>query len=351
MAPVGGPRSETEESELRGRVPPNSNPTVAGRIADLTVLGLFDWEDLLLTEKDIEDVARALLGVPDRETLRRQNQAKGGWFAREFQELAAGFPAVRVVVGVTHSRVIVRAEIQVCPQPSSLHEFRDIRHQVEARILQFLNGGVEVGGHEPGSLISRLLTRRPHNPILIFTYPIYSLAPDSQVYQTEFPQESLIRFRGARSTRNLGHADPIDISTSCFFAGVEDVLGSRGIWGSMRQTLRPVVIYMRVSGASLMMRSSSDAFLQRVINILYFDGLYQMIRESKRHPIEPTPGLAHICKGLEPLLESQGQALTETFTHEIQERKVEFLSMWVLILTVLGLGVAALAIALKVGPF
>lgn len=189
--------------------------------------------------------------------------------------------------------------------------FRDVREAQEEPILEYLRDAVERFSKDPLSV--EIFGYNIPNPF-IYLYPLAILEQDNAFYKAQFKKDG-----------KKWHM-PSDLSTSCFFAIIDDL--GQAWWPFGWPFNRK--IYMRISGASLIMGEASARFEHRVINMLYYSGLYRMTR-VERHT-EPT----FVCNhGLEPLLEQQGAEIANVFTQRTTEERLTTLNKLVLIFTLI----------------
>jgi len=79
------------------------------------------------------------------------------------------------------------------------------------------------------------------------------------------------------------------------------------------------------------MGEASNRFTHRIINMLYYAGLYEMTRIPRR-----LVSRRRFHFGLEPLLERQGQEITNAITQRTVEEKLSAINRLVIGLAVLG---------------
>lgn len=148
---------------------------------------------------------------------------------------------------------------------------------------------------------------------------------------------------------NLSGYVPLDELTTCFAATVRDPgtgsyfgFGSRHVW-------------LRISGASIVLSEPSDLLSRQLVNLVYYAGLYEITREvhkvtrMMKRPSPPallTPGIRY---DLEVLLERQGEIIVRDLNQRgIEEHSVR-INQWLVILTSVLL--VAAVISLLLGRF
>jgi hypothetical protein len=89
------------------------------------------------------------------------------------------------------------------------------------------------------------------------------------------------------------------------------------------------------------MGETSDRFKQRMVNTLYYSGLYRMTRLTGKVAAR-LEVKDYVHYGLEPLLEEQGHAIASQFTQRSIEEKLISLSWFLILLTVAVIAATAM---------
>jgi hypothetical protein len=251
--------------------------------------------------------------------------AGGGWYS-------SGDPldidGMQFTIRVTHSRLI--AEHKLAPQQGQKIEALDdvlkIRAEVKEKLDHYLQR--KITELEKLDFIKKKFPEGLKKPF-IFTYPLIILDEDTSFYKDVFCKESDEDWKDM----------PWDASTTCFFAVLPDT-GGHLWWKFWKRDKR---VPMRISGASIIMGSSSNRFLHRVINLVYYGGLYRMTR------IGDLPKDNYIFQyGLEQLLERQGEEISNVFTQRTTEERLERLNIWLIVLTAFVAFIAIASIVIEI---
>lgn len=267
-------------------------------------MGLFDWKNELLNPEQVKRVASVFLGEPEPE------EANDGWFKKK---TAGSFDKINV----THSRIIIEQHVSDTGI-DSFDELRKVRRNLEDKIVDYLKEGLK--GLEETSILMEIFKGKIEPP-LIYVYPLIILGRDNLLYEKEFKKDCDSQWQM-----------PADLSTTCFFAALDD-MGQR--WPLGRR------VYMRISGSSLIMGEASKHFTHRIINMLYYAGLYRMTRKETREALKNPD---KVYRGLEPLLERQGEEITTTITQRTVEESLARINLWLFALTIAGVILAALSL-------
>lgn len=271
-------------------------------------LGLFDWQDRLLNSEQTKAVARIFLDVKSNTEMKPDGH---DWFKGQIC-----YDKMLLDVSVTHSRIIIQHTDE--DKIDNIRKLREKRHELRLTIEAYLQEKAKaLSESQIGRKIFRTQTRlhkfKTQLPkALLFVYPLIILGKEDALYTNYFRKGPFEKWTFT------------DLSTTCFFSEVEDT--GFGILSRHK-------IYMRISGSSLIMGEASDRFMQRVVNTLYYSGLYRMTRLTKeeRDRLEVKD---YVHYGLEPLLEQQGDAIASQFTQRSIEEKLISLSGWLILLTV-----------------
>lgn len=287
-------------------------------------LGLFYWADELLTVSEIVAVAQALTTnpAPPLSTLHP------GWFdlprkpGRVVVHLPGGAPPVTVAFQcdacVTHSRLVATIRLDLTRQDVESALFvRELRRELNDWINQLLSPLLQQV-LSTNEMLAKFPKDTP-DPFLLF-YPIIVIPG----YGTEVC---------VASRRSEGYL-PIDDLSSCFCVQLRDHASEP------RYPSRSRFIWLRVSGASIIMDQPSPAFARRLVNLIYYAGLYEISRPNHKlvgrtpRPAPPAPLAPRIRFDLEPLLERQGDAIVNSFTQRGLEDESLRISNRIVILTV-----------------
>ncbi|MGA8905582.1 MAG: hypothetical protein WB661_11325 [Candidatus Bathyarchaeia archaeon] len=278
---------------------------------EIYYLGLFDWKNKLLAHDQVVKVAGIFLGESE------PKEEDDGWFKKKnvdsFDE-----------VSVTHSRIVFKKSLP----DDDIHTFgalRDKRKPLEKALASYLKKRV---GERENSLTLRKIFKRPIPRPFIYFYPLIVLGRANRLYDNHFLKNSDKDWRM-----------PVDLSTSCFFAALDDTGRS---WWRFDMEKR---IYMRISGNSLVMGKASNRFTHRIINMLYYAGLYKMTRIPREQVSRE-----NFHFGLEPLLEEQGQEITNAITQRTLEEKLSTINRFVVGLAILGAILTALSVLRQWAP-
>lgn len=268
-------------------------------------LGLFDWKNKLLAHDQVVKVAGIFLGESE------PKEDDDGWFRKKkvnsFDE-----------VSVTHSRIVFKKSLP----DDDVHSFgalRDKRKPLEEALAGYLKE--KIGERESSETLRKIFNRTIPSPFIYF-YPLIIFGRANRLYDNEFSKDSDKDWRM-----------PADLSTSCFFAALDD---TGRPWWRFDMEKR---IYMRISGNSLVMGKASNRFTHRIINMLYYAGLYHMTRIPRK-----LVSRRKFQFGLEPLLEQQGQEITNAITQRTLEEKLSTINRWVVGLAILGAILTALSV-------
>lgn len=263
-------------------------------------LGLFDWKNQHLDLSKVKRVAGIFLADAESE------DAADGWYRCGNID---GFDGV----SVTHSRIIF--ELSNDKNVEKFSEIRAILEESKSRVEKYLEQRMkELNGSELGGLISSCP--------FIFLYPIVQLEVSNKLYWNEFKKQ-----------KNSDWHIPADLSTSCFFAIIDDRSAGLSF---------PKEVYMRISGSSLIMGRASNRFAHRVINMLYYAGLYEMTRISNTLNCSKA-----IYFGLEPLLEKQGEEICNVLLQRTEEENVASINQRSLWLSVIATLIALLSLCVS----
>lgn len=300
-------------------------------------LGLFCWANQMLSFEDISAVAATMIGQPGVQPSTNHP----GWFdgplvPNQTVTLFSGTPKQCQVqfscsIAVTHSRIIVTIDLELTKAEIESQEFlRTVRDALAAWLRSLL--------------APRLNT-------------LFSSAPIQLKFPTEVPDPflffyPLIVIPGYGETickeveSRPGEVALDDLST-CFAVRLRDPDAEH--W----YTPRLRYVFLRISGASVITGGESAVFSRRLVNLLYYAGLYEMTRRSVRVPRPAAPGVTspRVQFGLEALLEKQGEAILNSFTQRGIEEVSLSISRKIVLLTVVLLVVTiASSLVLKFGP-
>lgn len=278
-------------------------------------LGLFDWKNRLLGHPSVEEVAGIFLGEP---TPPEDND---GWFRRKNVVVSnAESTELFDSLSVTHSRIILEKSM---PEEEVMNfgDLRDKRQRLENAVVAYIKKRMAEGSNYDS--LKKILNGKLPSPFIYF-YLVIILGRANRLYASQFFKESDNDWRM-----------PVDLSTSCFFTVLDDT-GRRPWRIDMEKK-----IYMRISGSSLIMGKASSHFTHRIINMLYYAGLYEMTRIPKNK----LESRRRVHFGLEPLLERQGEEIANTISQRTEEEKIASINRWLPVATVV-IGVVSILLAL-----
>lgn len=302
-------------------------------------LGLFYWADQLLTVPEIVAIAQTITSNP----AVQPSTQHPGWFdlpgTRAQVLVALPGPSPPVPVGfqydacVTHSRLIatLRLELDRREAESSLF-LRALRKELNDW-LQVRLSPLLLGVLSANPILAKFPNKVP-DPFLLF-YPIVVIPGYGATVS-------------AASDLPEGYV-PIDDLSSCFCVRLRDHASEP------RYPSRSRFIWLRVSGASIIMDSPSPSFARRLMNLVYYAGLYEITRPIHGvagltpRPAPPAALAPKIRFDLEPLLERQGDAIVNSFTQRGLEDESLRISNRIVLLTVV-LIVATVA-SILIGKF
>lgn len=292
------------------------------RFGTVSVLALLDWGDALHNPGTIESVAREFLGVAHLDDVQRASD----WYRGPVTVPIPGREPLRGWIGITHSRVIIHAPLTDLHPPADFHAFREYREHLEEGIRTDLATRIQRCKVSSNKELREYLAYLDRLPF-VYVYPVIRLDRDSALYRSEFPQGTEVSFPG-----DGGEHIPFNVATSTFFLGLRVRPWPR----------RDRVVFLRVSGASMLTGPCPDPLFQRLTDIVYFSGLYPMtqaVRDQAKKDSNYSPPL--IQEGFEAtVVESNIQALLKRLDRE-EASLLTNLTFFIVALTVILIVVTA----------
>ncbi len=213
-------------------------------------------------------------------------------------------------LGFYHSRLIFRFKLKKAP--ITVTETRNVRIKLENKISEFCK-------NEIIKAIKKILKNA--KGLLIFIYPIFELHRKEEFWD----------YKKKR---------PYSLPTTCFFAELDDIEGKD--------------VKMRISGAKIITMDMSNWFFDKLVNIVFHEGLYRQTRDDKLNPQQSEESI--YC-GLENRLEDFAGTLMTIFhqysTAEARRRiqKISVgISIFSLIIAIFSVFFAVFSLIITITP-
>ena len=271
----------------------------------IIVLGIFNWFNKLLLPSEVMEIARVIFGGKANVIARND-----GWYASS-EVFPLKFAGKEIKLMVSYSRLI--AQINLDSQVGSQKTFSSINDLFEVRrdIMDLLNPYLEDRMREINQLpiIANKFANGLPKPTF-FSYVVIQIERRSTLFN------SILR----RDSESDWSAIPFDVSTTNFFVIVPDI--SRKWYRHDRH------IPLRIAGGLLIMGESSNRFLHRIINLIYYVGMTRIVKE-----IELNSDHFVFTEGLIPIVGNLGEEMSSSLIQRATEERLEKLNVIIVVFT------------------
>ena len=230
------------------------------------LLCLIDWENRILNCDEHKELAKRVLG--------KNTQIRDNWTIKKSPFLETLDEVSKAEIGFYHSRLIFK--FKLTGKFNEILDIREVREKIEKEVSKYCEENI-IPFIEKDERNKNL--KRPH----IFGYSIFELDSQSDFWTSE----------GKR---------PFSMQTTCFYTELDDSPSLKHIFSGGR-------VKMRISGAKIITTPMSDWFFNNLVNLVFHEGLYRLIR-SRNNNIK-TQNSTHF--GLEKRVEDFASEMLTTF--------------------------------------